>query len=1093
MGKLLHKGLGGLNLKLKIYVLSILFLFLGLNTIEAESSKKALKHWTDKINLSKVKFRSVGPGFVSGRIADIAIHPLNKNIWYVAVGSGGVWKTLNRGTTWQAIFDKQPVYSTGSITIDPSNPSIIWVGTGENVGGRHVGFGDGIYKSLDDGKSWQNMGLKTSEHISKIIVHPNNSNTIWVASQGPLWSKGGERGVYKSNDGGKTWKQTLGDDQWMGATDLLIDPRNPNILYAATWERHRTVAAYMGGGPGTGIYKSEDGGETWNKIHKGLPRSNMGKIGLAISPIKPDVIYAAIELDRRKGAVYKSTNRGASWTKQSNTVSGGTGPHYYQELIASPHVFDRLYLMNVRTLISENGGKTFKELKEREKHSDNHALVFDPDDPNYLLIGTDAGLYESFDHAENWSYLKNLPLTQFYKVAVNNKKPFYHIFGGTQDNGSLGGPSRTDDAFGIRNADWYKILFADGHQTATDPENPNIVYAETQQGGLHRIDLVTGEPLFIQPQAKNGENPERFNWDAPILVSPHKASRLYFASQRLWKSEDRGDSWTAISKDLTRNQNRFKLPIMGKKQGWDKPWDIYAMSKFNTITSIAESPLKEGLIMIGTDDGLLALTKDGGKSWKKIPINRILGVPKRAFVNDVKADLFDKNTFYVVLDNHKEGDYKPYVYRTKNLGLTWQNIGKSLPEKHITWRIVQDPVKKELFFLATEFGVFASLDSGKHWQKLGGTPTIAFRDLVIQKDHNDLVAASFGRGFFVLDDYSFLREITAQTPRKSASLFKARPALRYIERNRVGNTGADMFRSPNPAFGATFHYFLKNDLKSLKEKRKLKERKESQAVFPSWKSLDAELREIPNSLWLIVSDKQGKLIQKIKAPHKKGLQKVTWNLSYGETASVKLGQKSRRVNRWNKGPLVLPGNYYVQLWQKNANNLKPLSEKIELSVINAHQPSLSPKPAEQTLAFYEAVKDTELNLLKVNDQFSMLSKKMKSLNDIMNKIGEPNTQLQSDYYQLRQSFLNIQKLIEGNLAKQELRESDIITPQSSFFVARRALGTTYGPTKLHLENLEFSRRSLKEIETLINSFEKTDLSDFEQKLKSVGDYYIRQY
>ena len=334
-------------------------------------------------------------------------------LFRLAVGSAGVWKTENAGTTWMPLFDNQKSYSTGCVSIDPSHPSTIWVGSGENVGGRHVGYGDGIYRSDDDGKSWKNMGLNKSEHISKIIVHPDNSNTIWVAAQGPLWSKGGERGVYKSTDGGNNWKQVLGNNEWTGATDLLIDPRNPQVLYAATWDRHRTVAAYMGGGPGTAIYKSTDGGENWIKIHNGLPRSNMGKIGLAISPQNPDVIYAAIELDRTKGGVFRSSNAGGSWTKMSNTVSGGTGPHYYQELYASPHKFDRLYLMNVRVLTSEDGGKTFTQLQERQKHSDNHAIAFKKDDPNYLMIGTDAGIYESFDLAENWKYHKNLPLTHF--------------------------------------------------------------------------------------------------------------------------------------------------------------------------------------------------------------------------------------------------------------------------------------------------------------------------------------------------------------------------------------------------------------------------------------------------------------------------------------------------------------------------------------------------------------------------------------------------------------------------------------------------------------------------------------------------------
>ena len=445
-------------------------------------TKKTDSKAIPEVSLDAFAFRNIGPAFLSGRIADIVFHPENESIWYVAVGSGGVWKTENAGTTWTPIFDDQPTYTTGCIALDPSNPEIVWVGSGENVGGRHVAYGDGVYRSLNGGKTWENMGLTDSQHISEIIIHPDNSDVVWVAAQGPLWNKGDQRGLYKTTDGGRSWKKVLGDDQWTGVTDIVIDPRNPQVLYAATWDRHRTVAALMGGGPGTAIYRSDDGGEQWTKLANGLPKSNLGKIGIAVSPQNPDVLYAAIELDRTKGAVYRSSDRGASWNKMSDTVSGGTGPHYYQELYASPHEFDRIYLMNVRVLTSDDGGKTFVQLKEENKHSDNHAMVFKKDDPNYIMLGTDAGIYESFDLASSWRYIKNLPLTQFYKVAVNNAEPFYHVFGGTQDNGSAGGPSATDEREGIANKHWYKTLFADGHQSATDPLYNDLIYAETQQG-----------------------------------------------------------------------------------------------------------------------------------------------------------------------------------------------------------------------------------------------------------------------------------------------------------------------------------------------------------------------------------------------------------------------------------------------------------------------------------------------------------------------------------------------------------------------------------------------------------------------------------
>ena len=804
----------------------MLGLLIGLSA-QKTTSKDTLKAKT----FTGLKFRNIGPALMSGRISDIAIHPQNNNIWYVCAGSGGVWKTTNSGTTWTPIFDGQKVYSIGCVAVDPNNPHIVWVGTGENVGGRHVGYGDGIYRSNDDGNSWKNMGLSESQHISKIIVHPENSDIIWVAAQGPLWSKGGDRGLFKSIDGGKSWNKTLGDEEWTGVTDISIDPRNPELMYAATWQRGRTVAAYMGGGPGSGIHRSNDGGLTWEKLTKGLPSSNLGKIGLVISPQKPDVIYAAIELDRRTGGVFRSDNRGSSWSKQSGAVSGATGPHYYQELYASPHQFDRIYLADVRIQVSDDGGKTFRRLKEKNKHSDNHAIAFRKDDPDYLLVGCDGGVYESFDLAENWRFMANLPLTQYYKLAVDDAMPFYNIYGGTQDNGTQGGPSRTDNRSGITNADWVMTLFADGHQPATEPGNPNIVYSEWQEGNLNRTDRATGEIVFIQPQPEAGEDYERYNWDAPILVSPHSPSRLYFASQRVWRSEDRGDSWTSISGDLTLNQERITLPVMDITWSWDSPWDVSAMSNYNTITSLAESPLREGLIYAGTDDGLLQVTEDGGVSWRKIEVDKLPDVPATAFVNDIKADLHDSNTVYVVLDNHKNGDFNPYIIKSTDRGNKWQSITGNIPKKTLVWRIVQDHIKPELMFAGTEFGIYFTIDGGDQWVKLkGNVPTISFRDLAIQKRENDLIGASFGRSFFVLDDYSALRHINPDQLKEEATLFPTRDAWWYIPRPSStfwgkGSQGASYFLAPNPPFGAVFTYYLSEGYSTKKTARKKNEKK----------------------------------------------------------------------------------------------------------------------------------------------------------------------------------------------------------------------------------------------------------------------------
>jgi photosystem II stability/assembly factor-like uncharacterized protein len=1069
-----------------LYMLSLVFGFgLSVQGLQAQKRKK-VKIIEKEVDINAFKFRNVGPAFLSGRIADIAIHPDNDNHWYVAVGSAGVWKTENAGTTWTPLFDNQKSYSTGCVSIDPSSPSTVWVGSGENVGGRHVGYGDGIYRSDDDGKSWKNMGLGKSEHISKIIIHPENSQIIWVAAQGPLWSKGGERGVYKSTDGGNNWKQVLGNNEWTGATDLLIDPRDPQVLYAATWDRHRTVAAYMGGGPGTAIHKSTDGGESWTKIHNGLPRSNFGKIGLAISPQDPDVIYAAIELDRTKGAVFRSSNAGGSWTKMSNTVSGGTGPHYYQELYASPHKFDRLYLMNVRVLTSEDGGKTFTQLKERQKHSDNHVIVFKKDDPNYLMIGTDAGIYESFDLAENWKYHKNLPLTQFYKVAVNNHKPFYHIFGGTQDNGSAGGPSATDEREGISNKHWYKTLGADGHQSATDPEFNNIIYAETQQGGLHRVDLVTGEQVFIQPQARKGEPHERFNWDAPIIVSPHKSSTIYFASYRVWKSEDRGDSWTPISGDLTRNENRIELPIMGRQQSWDNAWDVNAMSNYNTITSLSESPLQKGLLYAGTDDGFIHVSENDGKTWTKVSVSQF-GLPERSFVNDIRADLHDVNTVYVALDNHKEGDFTPFLYRSTDKGKTWKSMSSNIPENTIIWRIVQDHVNPELLFLATEFGIYVTLNSGQKWQKMKGTPNMSFRDITIQREENDVVAASFGRGFYVLDDYSPLRNIARATESDKGMLFSPRKAKWYVPRSNLGNTGADFYTAKNPTYGAVFTYYLNDDYVTSKQSRKKREnvldKGNENVPFVGYEGLDQENSEEPAMVYITIKDKEDNIIKHLKSPARRGSHRIAWDMRYDSGTPINPNTSSR--GWFSRGPMAIPGTYKASLAIEKNGVFTNIGNEVSFSLVPIYEGTLKGVSYEGYQNYLNDFTRLRTAIEILNHQTEKVKIYIKGLDKAVDQTEKMPSNFKVELFTLKQKFSGLVKQIEGSPSKNEIGERNPPSIASHFSVAYRGLSTTYGPTKNHIQSMSLANEMLLEIESKVQAL-KREVQEFSKKLEDAG-------
>ena len=1073
------------SLLMSILCVSFLFPFQG---IEAQRKQKNQKTEAKKVSLDAFKFRNVGPAFLSGRIADIVTHPENSNVWYVAVGSGGVWKTENAGTTWSPIFDDQSTYSTGCITLDPSNPSTVWVGSGENVGGRHVAYGDGIYKSTDDGKTWKNMGLKNSEHISEIIVHPDNSDVVWVAVQGPLWSKGGERGLYKTTDGGANWKQVLGNNEWTGVTDIMVDPRNPQIIYAATWDRHRTVAALMGGGPGSGIHRSDDGGNTWRKLTNGLPSSNMGKIGITISPQQPDVVYAAIELDRTKGGVYRSANRGESWTKMSNTVSGGTGPHYYQELYASPHEFDRLYLMNVRVLTSGDGGKTFSQLPERNKHSDNHAIVFKKEDPNYIMLGTDAGIYESFDSAKTWRYIKNLPLTQFYKVAVNNAEPFYHMFGGTQDNGSAGGPSATDEREGIANKHWYKTLFADGHQSATDPVYNDIIYAETQQGGLHRVDLTTGEQVSVQPQARAGEPHERFNWDAPILVSPHNPARLYFASYRVWKSESRGDDWEPISGDLTRNEERITLPIMGRQQSWDNAWDVGAMSNYNTITSLSESPIQEGLLYAGTDDGFIQVSENGGDSWRAIPVTN-LGLPARSFVNDIKADLYDVNTVYVALDNHKEGDFNPYLYKSTDKGLTWKSISNNIPKRTLVWRMVQDNVKKNLLFAATEYGVYTSLNGGDSWQKLPGTPTISFRDITIQKRENDLVAASFGRGFFVLDDYSALREFTESNLNQKGKLFSPRPAKWFVPRSNTGNTGADYYFAKNPEYGAVFTYHLADDYKTQKQIRVSKEKKtkNSNIPFPGWDALDAEGRESTAKVILTIHDGAGNIINKVSQKASKGSHRIAWDLTHFNPFAISSDGSSRR-RYGGGGAMVIPGNYSASLHLEKEGSVTPLDGPISFEVKPIRKGVLKGASYEDYDSFRVALTELMKEMNAVQDVFSESIKKHKALKVALSRSNIAPGPIEGQLASLDNEINAINKL-SGSPSRSEIGERNPATMQSYLYNAMNGMENSYGPTGINKKSFEIAKKMLTTIKAKVEALDSS-ITPIEKALKAAGAPYI---
>ena len=947
---------------------ALLTLALGLHHI----SSLAAERRGDSHALAGIPLRHIGPAINSGRISDFAFHPQRKQEFYVATASGGLWKTENNTITWQPIFDGEASYALGYVALAPSDPKIIWVGTGENNAQRSVGYGDGVYRSRDGGQNWENMGLADSEHIGMILVDPRDSNTIFVASQGPLWSGGGNRGLYKSTDNGQNWRKVLGDglgntdadDRFTGVSEVHMDPRNPDVMYAVAWQRLRNVAVVLDGGPGTGIHKSEDGGETWRELTKGLPEEIMGKTGLAISPQDPDVIYATIELANRTGGFWRSADGGESWEKKNEYLSSGTGPHYYQELFASPHQFDRVYQMDVQMHVTENGGTDFTKLDHETKHSDHHAMAFRHDDENYLLVGTDGGIYESLDLGETWRFVNNLPITQFYKVAVDYDEPFYNVYGGTQDNNSQGGPSRTNNVVGIRNSDWFITLFADGHQSAVDPNNPDIVYAEWQQGNLTRFDRRTGEVVYIRPQAAEGEPPDRYNWDSPILISPHDSKTIFFGTQRVWKSDNYGDTWQNISGDLTRNEDRVRQPVMGRTWSYDAPWDVWAMSMFNTITSLSESPLIEGLIYAGTDDGLIQITEDNGQNWRTV--DDLPGVPDRFFVNDIKADLHDPDTVYAVVDDHKSGDFSPYILKSDNRGRSWKSIAGNLPERHVLWRVVQDHVKPGLMFLGTEFGVFFTVNGGGSWTKLkGGSPNIPFRDLAIQKHENDVVGATFGRSFYVLDDYTPLRTVNDTMLTQGNVLFPIRPARWYVPRKPlgcgemgcVGSQGDAFFTAPNPDFGATFTYYLTDNVQSSKDARREAEKEleaENQNVkFASWKTILDEDREDEPAIVFTVRNKNGMVVRQIEAPAEAGFHRVSWDLRY-PALDPWSPESEEEDDDDGAGVLVVPGTFTVTMQKREDGVLANLGEPQSFEVVSIRPDPVLPGSSQEQRVIFES-------------------------------------------------------------------------------------------------------------------------------------------
>ena len=847
----------------------------------ASRSQGSLADGTVQLNselVGELRLRSLGPTLKPGRVADIAVDPHNSSIWYLANSSSGLWKTTNRGIDWEPIFDKGGSYSLGCVKIDPKNSDIIWLGTGENSSNRSVGFGDGVYKSTDGGQTWTHMGLKDSQHIGRILVDRRNSDVVFVAAEGPLWSASGDRGLFKTADGGKTWKAVLTISNDTGVTDIAFDPRNPDVVYAASYQRRRHVGLLIGGGPESAIYKTTDGGRSWKKLNNGLPAVDIGRIALAVSPQKPDVVYALIYAAGEESGFFRSDDRGETWARQSNYKV--IDPQYYGEIYADPHQLDRIYTMDMRVHVTEDGGKNFKQVSWR-MHVDSHAMAFDPDDVNHLLVGNDGGLYESYDHGTTWRHFTNLPTSQFYRVAVDNALPFYNVYGGTQDNGSMGGPSRTVNRVGIRTSEWYPTGGGDGFQPRIDPENMDIVYGLSQNGDAFRLDKSTGVRTGIRPKLEPGAPALRWHWDTPLLISPHSPKRIYLAGNRLFRSDDRGDSYRPVSGDLTRQLDAENQRIMGRIWGPDAVQKNKFTTALSVISALDESPLLEGLLYVGTDDGLLQVSEDGGNKWRRI--EKFPSIPHHAYISDVCASQHDADTLFVAFNNYQRGDFIPYLLKSLDRGRTWISIAGNLPDRHVVWSIVEDHLNPKLLFAGTEFGIFFTVDGGRHWVQLrAGAPTIAFHDLCLQRRENDLVCATFGRGLYVLDDYTPLRYIEPQILAKKGWLFPPRDVWVYNELGYIVSAFGN-FTTPNPPFGAMLHFCLSEE-------------------FP---------RNDSDKIVLSVTNAKGEPVRQITSPATAGLHRVVWDLRRSTQPQEQSGRQGRRKRRSNE--MVEPGEYTISM------------------------------------------------------------------------------------------------------------------------------------------------------------------------------------
>ncbi len=944
---------------------------------------------------SNLTWREIGPTIMGGRVADLAVVEADPSVFYVGTATGGVWKTINHGTTFEPVFRDMPTASVGDVTVFQANPNIVWVGSGEPQNRQSSPWGNGVYKSTDGGRTWNHMGLDNTHHIARIRIHPMNPDVVYVAAMGHLWGTNPERGVYRTMDGGASWQRVLFVDDMTGAIDLVMDPSDPHTLFAAMYQRQRTGFGYNGGGPGSGIYRTLDGGDTWEEMTEGLPENDKGRIGLSVYRQNPNVIFAIVQARPGIG-VYKSTDRGASWTHLSET---NNRPMYYSQIRVDPNDAERIYLGGANLYRSSDGGNNFTSDAAAGVHSDHHALWIDPANSNHLILGGDGGVSVTWDRGENWRQLMNLPLAQFYEVGVDNQWP-YHVCGGLQDNGSWCAPSNTLSRLGIRPQHWYNIGGGDGFYTVLDPDNPDFMFGESQGGNIFVRNRHTWESVRMRPVPRpvDGEDRRyRFNWNSPIVQSAHDRETVYVGGNHLFRSRDRGWTWEEASPDLTKAIDRETLEIMGQKLAEPLLSRNDGISSYGNITTIGESPLNEGLLYVGTDDGNVQVTRDGGFSWTNVA-DRIRGLPDRTYVSSLRASRFDEGTVYATFDGHRNDDFAAYVYVSTDYGQNWRAINDGLPDGWSVNRITEHPRNGSLLFAGNEVGVYFSIDQGGSWHALkSNLPTAPVDDIVIQARENDLVIGTHGRGIWIMDDITPLEEMSSRVLASAVHLFSVRDAVSYNVHRPQGWTPG-VWVAQNPEQGTRIRYYVGADLSEAAMTGG-----ESSNGGPSADGSTA----VNGGVTLTISDASGDVIRTLEGDDHLGIQEVIWDLRH-EPPYVPEEQPETFGGFGGgapNGPKVLPGTYTATLTAGGATQSSDFEVKLD--------PRVEISQAD-LMARQEAMMSAYALMKPQYEATQAMRRIQQQLNDVQDMLDDEGpTEVRDEVSAIRRELTEIQRSFGG--------------------------------------------------------------------------------